>query len=159
MNKYIKILIKNFINLDEELIEETEIETETETNYITWSNLYYIIGILSIIGISFYLYNYGWFSFNENINNISHLKELDEIGKTIYKLSTEVSKSSTVQGWDIIHKVLKDLNTNSINRIQIIDELENLKEMNIKFPKEFSTNHVCFEKSLIKLINFLKEIL
>lgn len=163
MNKYIKNIIKSFIELDEELLEESEKllknKEDNDNYFITWSNLYYLIGIVSMIGISFYLYHNGWFTFNDNINNIGHLKQLDEIGEMIYKLSTEISKSCTVKSWETIHKVLKDLDTNKVDRVAIINELENLKKMNIEFPGQFSQNSECFEKSLIKLINFLKEIL
>lgn len=171
MKEYIKFIIKNSIELDNEFLEnqikmdENIDKTEKieilkeKTNLITWSNLFYTVGIISLIGISIYLYNNDWFTLGQHINKIGHLKELDNIGNIIYKLSAELSKSSTVQSWEIIHKVLKDLEKDSFDGLELITELEKLKKINILFPGQFSTNQDSFEKSLIKLINFLKEIL
>lgn len=168
MKEYIKFIIKNFIKLNNDLLEnqmiteedinETEKVQNQETNLMTWSNLFYIIGIISLVGISIYLYNNDWFTLSQNINKIGHLKELDNIGNILYKLSTELSKSSTVRSWEIIHKVLKDLEKDSFDSLELITELEKLKKINILFPGQFSTNQDSFEKSLTKLINFLKEI-
>lgn len=168
MKEYIKFIIKNSIELDDDILEnqikieddinEIEKVQKQKTNLITWSNLFYIIGIISLIGISIYLYNNDWFIINEHINKIGHLKELDDIGNILYKLSTELSKSCTVKSWEIIHKILKDLEKESFDGLEMITELEKLKKINTLFPGQFSTNHDSFEKSLIKLINFLKEI-
>ena len=171
MKEYIKYIIKNSIELNNELLENqikieeniNEIEEtqkqKTNFNLITWSNLFYVIGIISLVGIGIYLYNNDWFTISQHINKISHLSELDDIGNILYKLSSELSKSCTVRSWEIIHKVLKDLEKDSFDGLELITELEKLKKINILFPGQFSTNHDCFEKSLIKLINFLKEIL
>lgn len=138
--------------------EITKLENQ-RTNLINWSNLFYVIGIISLIGISFYLYNNDWLNISQHINNIGHLKKLDDIGNILYKLSTELSKSSTVRSWEVIHNILKDLEKGSFNSLELIARLEKLKKDNVLFPGQFSTNHISFEKSLIKLIIFLKGIL
>jgi|SRR5687767_3841412 len=171
MKTYINFIIKNSMELNDELLEEeNQIKIEEninetvkiqkqKNNLISWSNLFYIIGIISLVGVSIYLYNNDWFTLSQHINKIGHLKELDDIGNILYKLSTELSKSCTVRSWEIIHKVLKDLEKDSFDSLELITELEKLKKINKLFPGQFSTNHDSFEKSLIKLINFLKEIL
>ena len=172
MKKYIVYAIREFLDLENQIeenqIEENQIEeniNETKKiqkqgiNLMTWSNLFYVIGIISLVGVSIYLYNSDFFIISQNINKIGHLRELDDIGNILYNLSAELSKSCTVRSWEIIHKVLKDLEKDSFNGLELITELEKLKKINILFPGHFSTNHNSFEKSLIKLINFLKELL
>ena len=181
MKKYLIFIVRDFLGLDNdyelnqnqilsepesELENQTKIENNNEiekiqkhkTNLMTWSNLFYVIGIISLLGISIYLYNNDWFTINSHINKIGHLKNIDDIGNLLYKLSAELSKSSTVRSWEIIHNVLKELEKDSFNSLELITELEKLKKINILFPGQFSTNHDSFEKSLTKLINFLKEI-
>lgn len=148
MNEYLKIIIKSFIQIeDDQLVEIIE-----QFNY---KNLLLILILLGFLGGGFYFLNT-----DLNLcNNIGHLKELNEIGNTLYKLSAELSNSSTVCSWEIIHKVLKDLEKEPFNILKLIGELEKLRQMHLASPGQFSTNSISFEKSLVKLINFLKELL
>jgi len=159
MEKYIKMIIGIFIN--NEIVEENEEIKLNNVNIIKWSNIGYIIGTISLIGIGIFIFNnYDGFNGNSgNINNIGHLRQLDEVGEMVYKFSSEISKTCTVRSWETIHKVLKDLDMKTNNKNEIINELEQLLEISIKNPAQFSRNSECFEKSLIKFIQFLKEIL
>jgi len=176
MIDFLKIGIKNFLGLNnnfeiltqnsDELLEnlnykeiEENINKKTEVKLITLLNLLYIISIISLIGLSYYLFINNFFDLSLNIKNIGHLKDLDNDGILLYKLSAELSKSSTVKSWDVIHKVLKDLDESSVNVLELITELEKLRKLNSLLPGDFSTNQDSFDKSLFKLINFLKEFL
>lgn len=163
MKEFIEFIESNNISLEIPKIEEKNLEIkkieDPNKNLITLNNLLYILGIISLIGFSIFLYNNGWFNLNENINKIGHLNELDAIGITLYKLSVELSKSCTVFSWESIHLVLKSLDSESFNGLELITELEKLNKLNKLFPGKYSTNSESFEKSLINLINFLKKIL
>ena len=151
MNEYLKIIINNFFEIDD-ISDDISINQEKSYNY---KNLLYLVGFISLTLISIYvLYVLNINDFNTS--NLSHLTNLNEIGEKLYKLSAELSNSSTVCSWEIIHKILKEVEKGDI--LKLINELELLKEMNIANPGKFSTNSNSFEKSLIKLIKFFKEI-
>ena len=153
MNEFLKNIINNFFEFDEIDYYDDNISSNQEKNY-NYKKLLYLIGFISLTLISIYVL----YTLNNNFNtsNLSHLSNLNEIGEKLYKLSAELSNSSTVCSWEIIHQILKDVEKGDI--LKLINELELLKEMNIANPGKFSTNSNSFEKSLIKLIKFFKDI-
>ncbi len=156
-------LIDSLVNNNTEKIDLIDNKINiVNNNKQFFLNFSYLIGFFLILGINIYLYNNGWFSFldsSDKISKVGHFIDMNIIGNTLFKLSAEISKFCTVKSWDIIHNILKNLEKDSYNKQQIITELENLQDLNLKFPDEFSLNSDSFEKCLIKLINFLKEVL
>jgi hypothetical protein len=155
----------NSINLETTFCENTENtceNTENPRNESKNNNTNKILIISFIILFIIYIF----FLNNETLNyNIEEL----------YKIAVEISNNSTVRGWELIHKVLKDLdptatnnenihqllkflNPTSINKNELIQILENLIKLDKETPNIFSVNSVFFGKSIKKLIEFIKNI-
>ncbi len=148
---------QELVTLDENLKQNEDLNLKKETYYY---NLTYLLSFLLIIILIGYFYNNNLSIFDiNNVFKIGHLEQFGINGDIIFRLSGEISKSSTVRGWDIIHEILKKMNKNNINKVDIINELETLKKLNLESPGIFSLHSESFEKSLTKLIDFLNEIL
>nr|WOX01725.1 hypothetical protein [Phytophthora palmivora] len=155
---------QNITNCEEQNITNCEEQNITNCEEQNITNKKLIISclllILSIILIFFYS--------NESLNyNIEEL----------YKISVEISNNCTVKGWETIHQILKDIDPTSstidknivhqilkninltpININNLIKILEDLIQKDKNTPYIYSVNSFLFEKSINKLIDFLKNI-
>nr|AEV52398.1 orf201 [Phytophthora cinnamomi]AEV52399.1 orf201 [Phytophthora cinnamomi]AEV52404.1 orf201 [Phytophthora cinnamomi] len=156
---------QNITNCEEQNI--TNCEEQNITNCEEQNITKKILIISSLILLSLLLLFFFFYS-NESLNY-----NIDEL----YKISVEISNNCTVKGWETIHQILKDMdptsatkNKNIVHQIlkninlppidinNLIQILENLIQMDKDTPNIYSVNSYLFEKSVNKLIKFLKNI-
>ena len=169
MKKFYQIIILIFfiININGNITFCETNQESLETNQESLEkpiNQKIIIIISSLILLSLLLTFL--FLSTENLNS-----NIDEL----YKISVEISNNCTVIGWETIHQVLKDIsykvvdeenphqvlnliNYESLNKDKLIEILDNLIALDKQIPNRFSFNSYFFEKSIRKLIEFLKNL-
>jgi hypothetical protein len=165
ISKILFLMLFNFLTIETTLNEEITLNEKTILNEeITLNEKNKKLLIYSIILLSIGLIILFW---NEDTiyYNINEL----------YKIAVEISANSTVKGWSIIHEVLKDMdptssknedihlilktvNSNLIDKEKLIETLENLIKLDLEYPNIYSLNSNYFRKSIIKFINFLKNL-
>nr|AEV52408.1 orf201 [Phytophthora cinnamomi] len=155
---------QNITNCEEQNITNCEEQNITNCEEQNITKKILIISSLILLSLLLLLFFYSNESLNYNIDEL-------------YKISVEISNNCTVKGWETIHQILKDMdptsatkNKNIVHQIlkninlppidinNLIQILENLIQMDKDTPNIYSVNSYLFEKSINKLIKFLKNI-